>query len=372
MMLKRFSYIVIGLLVASCGASTDKRAELSDLKKQRGELNEKIAILEAEMKKEAGPAIEHATTVTVEQFKGDMFKHYIEVQGLVESDNNILIPVQSPGVVRDIYVEEGDVVKKGQVLAQIDPDLIKRGIEELSASLDLAKTVCERQDRLWEQKIGSEVQYLQARTQKISLEKKMLSLVKQLEMTKIIAPIDGTVDKIILKKGEMAGAGMGAIRVVNISDLKITAALSEAYVNDVNKGDVVSIRIPSLGTKSSEKIISVAKVIDPKNRTFGFEVKAPVVKNLKPNMLTVLSVNDYTKEKAIVVPMNILQNTGKEYFVFKAVNKDGKWYAEKTFVKPGKYYNNMIELVEGVNEGDYLVTFGFQQISNGSLLKISK
>jgi len=371
-MLKRFSYIVIGLVVASCGSSTDKRAELTDLKKQRDELTAKIVKLEAEVKKEAGVEIEHATTVTVKQFTSEEFKHYIEVQGLVESDNNILIPVQSPGLVRKIHVKEGDKVKKGQILAQIDSELVERGIEELKISLDLATTVCERQDRLWAQHIGSEIQYLQAKSQKSSLEKKMSGLMKQLEMTKIIAPINGTVDAIILKEGEMAGTGMGAIRIVNVSDLKITAALSEAYVNDVNRGDIVSINIPSLGVKSSEKVTSVAKVINPKNRTFGFEVKAPVVKNIKPNMLTVLSVNDYTKANAIVVPMNILQNTGKRYFVFKAVERNGKWYAKKTFVKPGKYYKNMIELLEGVKEGDHLVTFGFQQISDGSLLNISK
>lgn len=371
-MIKKITYIVLGLVVASCGASTDKSAELSQLKKQKEELELKIEKLQVELKSEGVKQAEYASMVNIEQYNGVEFKHFIEVQGMIETDNNILIPVQTPGIVRSVFVKEGDKVAKGQVLAQVDSDLITRGIDELKISLDLATTVFKRQERLWKQKIGSEVQYLQAKTQKESLDKKLQSLNKQLEMTKIIAPINGTIDELLVKEGEMAAPGKGAVRIVNISDLKIIASLSEAYVNDVNKGDVVSINIPSLKVTSSEKVMSVAKVINSSNRTFSIEVKAPCVKNIKPNMLTILSVNDYTKADAIVVPMNILQNTGKDFFVFKAVEKDSKWYAVKTIVKPGKYYNNQIEILEGVNKGDFLVTFGFQQISDGSLLTISK
>jgi RND family efflux transporter MFP subunit len=371
-MIKKISYIALALFVASCGASTDKRGELSTLKKQRDEISKQITRLQAEIKNEGGVAEEHSTSVKVKQYNGVEFKHFIEVQGLVESDNNILIPVQAPGLVRGIFVKEGDKVVEGQVLAQIDSDLITRGICELKIGLDLATTVYERQSRLWKQKIGSEIQYLQAKSQKESLTMKLQSLNKQLEMTKVIAPISGTIDKVFLKEGEMAGAGKGAVRIVNVSDLKITASLSEAYVNDINRGADVIVTIPSLNIVRTVKIISVAKVIDPKNRTFGIEIKAPVVKDIKPNMLTVLKVNDYTKADAILVPMNIMQNTGKDYFVFKAIEKNGKWYAKKTFVKPGKYYHNQIELLEGVSKGDLLITFGFQQISDGSLLTISK
>lgn len=371
-MIKKISYIVLGLFVASCGTSDNKSKQLSDLKKQRDELTEQIVKLTKELKKENGTQVEHASMVDIKQYSGVEFKHYIDVQGLVESDNNILIPAQSPGLVRRIFVEEGAKVRKGQVLAQIDSDLITKGIKELKVSLELATTVCERQTRLWDQKIGSEIQYLQAKTQKESLEMKLQSLNKQLEMTKIIAPITGTIDKVIIKEGEMAAAGRGAIRIVNVSDLKISASLSEVYINDINSGDDVTITVPSLNKVTNEKIISVAKVIDPRNRTFNIEVAAPELKNIKPNMLTVLRVNDYTKEDAILVPMNIMQNTGKKFFVFKAVQKEGKWYSKKAFVKPGKYYNNQIELLEGVDKGDYLVTFGFQQISDGSLLTISK
>ncbi|MGB5989940.1 MAG: efflux RND transporter periplasmic adaptor subunit [Marinifilaceae bacterium] len=371
-MIKKISYIVLGLFVASCGTSDNKGKQLSDLKKQRDELSQQIVKLTSELRKENGSQVEHSSMVDIKQYSGVEFKHYIDVQGLIESDNNILIPAQSPGLVRRIFVKEGDKVHKGKVLAQIDSDLILRGIKELKISLELATTVCERQTRLWNKKIGSEIQYLQAKTQKESLEMKLQSLNKQLEMSRIIAPISGTIDHILIKEGEMAAAGKGAIRIVNVSDLKITASLSEIYINDIKKGDDVAITIPSLNKLVNDKVISVAKVIDPKNRTFNIEIAAPELKNIKPNMLTVLRVNDYTKADAILVPMNILQNTGKKFFVFKAVQKDGKWHAKKAFVKPGKYYNNQIELLEGVDEGDYLVTFGFQQISDGSLLTISK
>jgi RND family efflux transporter MFP subunit len=371
-MIKKISYIVLGIFFASCGTSENKGKQLSDLKKQRDVLTKQIVKLTSEVKKENGTQVEHASMVDIKQYSGVEFKHYIDVQGLVESDNNILIPAQSPGLVRRIYIDEGDRVHKGQILAQIDSDLVIRGIKELKISIELATTVYERQTRLWEKKIGSEIQFLQAKSQKESLEMKLQSLNKQLEMTKIIAPISGTIDHILIKEGEMAAAGRGAIRIVNVSDLKITASLSEIYINDVNSGDDVAITFPSLNKVANDKIVSVAKVIDPKNRTFNIEVAAPELKNLKPNMLTVLRVNDYTKADAILVPMNIMQNTGKKFFVFKAVQKDGKWHAKKTFVTPGKYYNNQIELLKGVNKGVYLVTFGFQQISDGSLLTISK
>ena len=371
--MKKIAYIILGLMIASCSSKTDKSGELKNLKKERDKLNIEIAKLEKDLSNNKVNGNEISIAVSVERMVADEFKHYLEVQGLVESDNNIMIPVQSSGLVRNIYVKEGDKVKKGDILAQIDSDIVERTIAEVKTGLDFAKTVFERQQRLWDQKIGSEVQYLKAKTDKESLERKLSTLEKQLEMTRVKAPIDGTIDEIVIKEGELAGAGMGAIRIVRVSDLTIKAALSEAYINDVRKGDVVNVNIPVLNKSYSQSITSVAKVIDPDNRTFSVELKVPQqAEGVKPNMLTVLTINDYTNDAAVTVPINILQNTGSRYFLFKAEQKNGKWYARKQFVKAGKYYNNIIEILEGVNAGDYVVTFGFQQLTDGQLLDIKK
>lgn len=371
--MKKVIYIILGLIIASCSSKTDKNGELKNLKKQREKLSVEISRLEKEISKNPGTKVEYSVAVSVNKMVANEFKHYIEVQGLVESDNNIMLPAQSSGVVRKIYVKEGDKVNKGDILAQIDPDIVERTIAEVKTGLTLAKTVFERQQRLWDQKIGSEVQYLMAKTDKESLERKLSTLQKQLEMTRVKAPISGTIDEVIIKEGELAAAGMGAIRIVKVSDLKIKAALSEAYINDVKKGDVVSINIPVLNKKYSQNITSVAKVIDPNNRTFNVELKVPKnTEGIKPNMLAVLTINDYTSTEAVTVPLNVLQNTGSSFFLFKAVEKNGKWYAKKQPVKGGKYYNNTIEILEGVKAGEFVVTFGFQQLADGQLLDIKK
>ncbi|MCT4600460.1 MAG: efflux RND transporter periplasmic adaptor subunit [Marinifilaceae bacterium] len=370
-MLKRILYVGVAMVMFSCGSS-DTRSQLSELKKERDNLDSKIKKLELQLKKSNGKSVEQSITVNVAKLIPQEFNHYIKVQGVIESDNNIFIPVQTPGIVTKIYVEEGDKVRKGQVLAQIDADLIKRSIEEIKVSLKLAKTVYERQSRLWEKKIGSEVQYLNSKTQKESLELKLAGLKKRLEMSKIIAPIGGTVDDIRLKEGEMAGAGASGIRVVSVSDLKIKSELSEQYINDISKADKVNVYIPSLNSKTEESVESVGKVIDPANRTFQLEIKAPKVDGIKPNMNAVLGVNDYTNPEALMVSLDIIQRTGDAFFLFTAKEKNGKWYASKTNVKVGKYYNNMIEVLDGLSEGDFIISFGYQHVSDGSLLSIRK
>lgn len=370
-MLKRILYVGVAMVMFSCGSS-DTRSQLSKLKKERDNINSKIEKLEFKLKQTGGKAIEQSITVNVSKLISQEFNHYIKVQGIIESDNNIFIPVQTPGIVTKIYVDEGDKVRKGQILAQIDADLIKRSIEEIKVSLKLANTVYERQSRLWSKKIGSEVQFLNSKTQKESLDLKLAGLQKRLEMSKIISPITGTVDDIRLKEGEMASVGNSGVRVVNVSDLKIKSELSEQYVNDISKLDKVNVYIPSINIHTEESVESVGKVIDPKNRTFQLEIKAPKVTGIRPNMNAVLGVNDYTNPKALMVSLDIIQRTGDAFFLFTAKEKNGKWYANKTNVTVGKYYNNMIEIVDGLAEGDYIISFGYQHVSDGSLLSIRK
>lgn len=354
------------LLFAAC--STDKQAKLEELKARRDDLNAQIAALEKEIETEGGAADgenNKIVSVKTKKIKKELFKHYLEIQGTIESDNNIFVPSQSGGIVTRIYVKEGDRVRKGQIMAQLDGSIYQRQIESMKSQLALAKTAYERQKRLWDQKIGSEMQFLQAKTQKESLEKQIEALREQYRLTVISSPISGTVDEIKIKEGESAAPGLGAIRVVQLSKLKITASLSESYISSVHENDTVKVRIPSINKEFEQPIEAVSKVIDPNNRTFNIELKVPKdIEDIKPNMVAVLTINDYTNPEAIVIPLNAIQKTGDDNQVFIVQNNGDKTIAERRSVDPGKYSHDKVEVLKGIEAGDEIITFGFTKLSN--------
>ena len=225
-------------LLAACG-SGDSRERLRKLEAQRTELDQQITQLKAEI---AGTTEENTSKmlhVDISRVQPGLFRHFIKVQGTVESDNNIMIPARASGVVKKIYFEPGVRVQKGTILAELDGVILENTLAELEVNLEMAQTMYERQKRLWEQKIGSEIQFLQAKTSKESLEKRLAATREQYRMTKIIAPINGTVDEVLLKEGEMAIAGTGAIRIVQLSALKISAGVSEEFIGQISAGDGV-------------------------------------------------------------------------------------------------------------------------------------
>ncbi len=369
------SVFVIVFLLASCGGK-DKKQQLEELKVERDKLIDQIAELEKEINAEGDSTNmihKKQTLVMLDTIHAVEFKHYIEVQGYTESDNNIFVPAETQGIVERIYVKEGDKVTKGQLLAELDGSIYEKGIEELQTALDLATDIYERQKRLWEQKIGSEIQYLQAKNSKESLEKKLETTKEQYALTKITSPISGTIDEIAIKEGEAAVPGIGAIRVVQLSSLKIEAALSESYVNDVKKGDIVNVTFPSIDYSFEQKITAVSQVINPDNRTFTIEVKVPSkIQAVKPNMLAVLEVNDFTEAEAIVLPISMVQNSGEDHFIFVAEKQDENWIATRRIVETGKYYDNQIHILDGLQEGDVIVSTGFQNLANGQQIEVSE
>ncbi|MEX2232568.1 MAG: efflux RND transporter periplasmic adaptor subunit, partial [Cyclobacteriaceae bacterium] len=248
----RFAFaVVIVALLAACSAATpedDKQARLEKLQEQQASLNKEILKLQSEIETETPDSLKtiKAKDVGVSELTLQKFDHFVQTQGHVESENNILVSAKSMGVVTHVNVTEGQQVSKGQVLAQIDNSVIERSIEGMESQLELATSVYERQKNLWDQKIGTEVQFLQAKTQKESLEKQLASLLEQNDMARIKAPISGTVDEIFVKVGENIAPGMPAVRVVNAADLKIQARVSEAYITDIKKGDKVLVNISEL------------------------------------------------------------------------------------------------------------------------------
>jgi membrane fusion protein (multidrug efflux system) len=373
MTMKNYKYAVLlatGLILAACGPPSEE-AQLARLERQRETLTEEIEKLKQEIAQKANPGVRHEKVMSVEVLpveKGT-FRHFIQVQGTVESDNNVLVAPQSSGVVKKIHVQAGNKITKGQLLVELDGAILESSIAEVENGLMLANTIFERQQRLWNKNIGSELEFLQAKNNKEGLEKKLATLEEQYKMTKIFAPLSGTVDEVLIKEGEMAIAGMGAVRIVQLSNLKIKVDLSEIYISRVKKNDLVHVYMPVVGREFDLRVNAVSQVIDPNNRTFQIEMKIPQSEaGIKPNMLSVLTINDYTNQEALVVPLNIVQETGQEQFIFVAEPIDGDWIARRRSVKTGYSYNDLTEVLSGLQEGEHVVTFGYQNLADGQKL----
>jgi membrane fusion protein (multidrug efflux system) len=364
---------VAGLLAACSAASPDddKKTRLQNLKTEQASLTKEIKKLEEEIAKE-NPDTEkkvRAKEVAVTEVTPRKFDHFIQTQGIVESENNILVSARSMGSITQVSVTEGQQVTKGQVLAQIDNSVIARSIESMKSQLELATSVFERQKNLWNQKIGTEVQYLQAKTSKESLEKQIASLQEQNEMNRIKSPINGTVDEVFVKVGENIAPGMPAIRVINGGDLKMTARVSEAYVTNIKKGNAVVVNVPELKKDIQARVTFVGNNIDPLSRTFNIEVILPSLPNLKPNMTATVRVIFDSEKAALVVPVNTIQSLNDEKIVYVAETDGKQTIARKKVVTIEGVYANEAQ-VQGLNAGDKLISVGYQGLNDGDPIKL--
>lgn len=371
----RFAIAVVAAgLFAACSATSadeDKKARLEKLKEQQASINKEILKLEGEIAAENpdSTATVRSKDVAVSELKLQSFDHYVQTQGYIESENNVLVSAESGGVVTKVFVTEGQQVSRGQTLAQIDNSVIMRNIESMEAQLDLATSVYERQKNLWDQKIGTEVQYLQAKTNKESLEKQLASLREQNEKAKIKSPISGTVDAIIVKAGETTAPGLPAVRVVNTSELKIQANLSEAYITKVRKGNKVVVSISELGKDIEAKVTFVGKTIDILSRTFNVEVALPYDANLRPNMTATVKVIFESVPGAVVIPVNVIQQINDEKVVYVAEQKGKQTIAARRVVTVDGVYGNLAQ-IKGLNEGDKLITVGYQGLNDGDYIRL--
>lgn len=370
----RLTMVVLAGLFAACSATSpddNKQARLEKMKQDQAELTKEIQALEKEVAKENPEA---ATTlrskeVAIKEIALQQFDHYVKTQGRVESENNILVSAKSPGVVTQVLVSEGQQVSKGQVLAQVDNSVILRSIESMKTQLQLANTVYERQKNLWDQKIGTEVQYLQAQTNKESLERQLASLQEQNDMTRIKAPITGTVDEVHVKVGENIAPGMPAVRVINSNDLKLVANVSEAYVTTIKKNDKAIVSIPEMKKDIESKVTFVGRNIDPLSRTFTVEIELNSMPDLRPNMTATLRVVFQTVKEAIVIPVNVIQTLNNEKIVYVAETKGKQTVARKRIVKIEGVFDNQAQ-VTGLSAGDKVITFGYQGLNDGDLINI--
>lgn len=348
-----------------------KKAEvvksMNTLKQELESLNEVIGQLDNEQK---------FLLVTSIETKVAPYEHFVSFQGTLETDKNIVMYPEIPGLLKSINVVEGQRVKKGDVLAVISDSGLVDQLQQLEIQLNLAKTTYERQNRLWEQKIGSEMQFLQAKTQYLSLEKSIAQMKDQVAKTTITAPFDGIVDHLLADVGSSLAPGMTpVVRVINLDEMKVSAQVPEIHLNNIKKAAKVAVNIPVLNKTLPAEINAVGNFINPNNRSFRVEIGLEnSTGDLKPNMTVLLNINDYKSEAAILVPSkNILEDQAGAKYVYTletVAGQDGMYKAIKTFVKTGKSSDNKTEILEGLSAGDQLVEDGIRLVKDQQLVKI--
>lgn len=373
MKFERLSVIVLAAAtLAACGGTEleKKKKELAGYKTEVKDLSGKIEKLEKEIAKldtsfHVEPKVK---LVQVEELKKQDFKHYIEVQGTVDAEENVIALNQQPGIVTAVYVKVGDRVSKGQILGLTQTTAaLEDQVKSTETQVELARTAFEKQSRLWEQKIGSEIQYLQAKTQKEAAEAGLAALKKQLEMTKIIAPISGVVDAVNLRVGEMAAPSqlMPGIRIINPDHLTVKAKLADSDFGKVKQGDKVELEFPDINDKVVATVSYVSKTINSFSRTFQVEVKLGSSTKYAANMVAKLKINDAIFKNVLVVPTNIIQRSAEGEYVLTAEGAKGKAVAHKQTVVSGAGYNGRTVITEGLNEGQQIITFGYTEVVDG-------
>ena len=367
-----FIVIVAITLLASCGGGgDDKHAQLEKMKADYATLGTQIKTLEAEIALTDTTKSNKVKDVLVTEVITQPFYHYIDVQGTVDADENVSISAKTPGVVKRILVTEGSTVSAGQVLAELESDVYQKQMDQLDQQLAFSTDLFNRQKKLWDQKIGSEVQYLTAKNNKEGVEKQIASLNENIDMTRIKSPISGTVDAVDIKLGQTVAPGVPAIRVVNYSNLKVVGDIAEAYAPKVAKGNEVLVHFPDLNKDVTGTISFTSKVIDPLKRTFSAEVALSGDKtDFRPNMIAVLKIVDYQKEGAIVLPINLIQQQLGEHVVYVAVVEGSKTVAKKRVITTGINYDGMTEVLSGLNENDQLITTGQFDLSDGAEINV--
>jgi membrane fusion protein, multidrug efflux system len=369
--------LLIGSIMASCGTKdtntiegkkallAEKNAELAKLQKEVTDLQSELDKLEPQ--KEKAPL--SVTTLAVEKKE---FRRFIDLQGSVATDDMVNASSEMGGRIIRIFIKEGQNVKKGQIVATTDAESLDKQKDEIKKALDLAADVYERQKRLWEQNIGSEVQYLQAKNNKERLEKSLSTIDVQSRKRNVYAPISGVVDKVFLKEGELAGPGTPIAVVLNMSTVKVVSDVPETYLGKVKNGDKVVVQFPALDKEMTQTVTMIGRTIDPSNRTFKMEVKLNNgAGELKPNLLSVVKINDLTVKDALFIPVDIIQQevSGKK-FVFVVKDQSGKKVASKAYITTGESADNQIIVTSGLSAGDQIIVKGARSVLEGQNITI--
>ncbi len=384
----KYLYITLisAIVLTSCGSDKNKSVEdiiaskdLEQIRQKKAELDAsaqeiaaKLKLLEKEIKT-LDPQ-EKIPLITTFKAKETEFNHFVELQGNVSTKQNVVITAEYGGVLSKVYVREGQKVSKGQTLAKIDDGGLSQQLAQAKIQTDLAKTTFERQKRLWDQKIGSEIQYLQAKSTYESQEQMVNQLQQQVGKTIVRAPFSGTIDDVITEQGTVVAPGQSQLfRIVNLDDMYIETDVPERYVADIVPGKRVQVNFPVLGKDVDAKVRQAGNFINPANRTFKVEVALPNKDvSIKPNLTAKLKINDYSSEKAILIPQSIIsENAEGQQYVYTVTDKDGeKAKAKRTIIETGKTQGDNIEVLSGIENGEEIIDEGARSVKDGQDVKI--
>ena len=379
--------IILTILITSCGDKDAKSFEkvlasgnLTELKEKRNEidakqqeLNQQISLLSEKIAQL--DTVRKVPLITTIKAKQEVFNHLLEIQGNVTTKNLLVITPEYNGILTNVYVKEGEKVRKGQLLAKIDDGGLSQQLAQLEIQTSLAKTTFERQKRLWNQNIGSEIQYLQAKSTYESQAEAINQLKQQIAKTNVTAPFSGTIDDVITEQGSVVAAGQTPLmRLVNLEDMYIETDVPESYISNITKGKNVIVEFPVLGKTIKTKVRQAGDVINPANRTFKVEVGVPNEdKSIKPNLTARLKINDYTNPEAILIPQSIIsENAEGEQYVYVVTNKNsnGEADAHRIIIKTGRTQGDVIEVLEGIEDGAEIINEGARSVKDGQIVKV--
>jgi RND family efflux transporter MFP subunit len=375
------------LLLTSCGDKTALSLEAilatNDLKKikvKKAEIDKKQQALAVELKKindklDDLDEDKNVPLITTFKVKEQVFTHFIELQGNVQTKQNVLVYPGMPGILKSVLVKEGQRVVKGQILARIDDGGMSQQLAQLEVNAQLAKTTFERQQRLWEQKIGSEIQFLQTKTAYESQKSAISQLKKQFEKSIIKAPFSGIIDVVFKEKGIVIAPGQGSevFRIVNLSNMYIETEVPEAYISSITKNKSVEVNFPILNKTLNSKIRQVGNFINPNNRSFKIEIGVPNSNGqIKPNLTARLKLNDYTNLKAILIPQSIISENAKgaQFIYIVTDKKDQKAIAKRLIIETGKTQGDLIEVVKHLTSDAEIIIEGARSVNNGQVVKV--
>lgn len=362
---------LVPFFVVSCGEKENdnslagKKEQLANLKKEVASLTGQMKKLETEIAAlDTAAASEiKVKTVVASPVQPETFRHFVSVQGMLESEENLMVSSKTPGMITSIRVKEGDYVSQGQVLCTLDDEILRKSIDEVKTNLSSVTLLYDKQKALWDQKIGTEIQYINLKNQKEGLENRLATLKSQLSQSNVTAPFSGVIDNVIARQGTMASPGVPLMQLVNTNGLKASAKVPDSYVSYVKMGDMVKVTFPDLNKTIDATVSYVGRIVDPLSRTFKIEVNikggSP---ELKPNLLAMIQINDKTVDKAIVIEENIIQPTENGKIVFVTGEEKGKKVARLKTVTTGLSYNGKVEIISGLTTGETLITDGYQDL----------
>ncbi|WP_268223167.1 efflux RND transporter periplasmic adaptor subunit [Sinomicrobium oceani] len=358
--------------IIESGSLNEMKSKRSEIVQQRDELSAQLSQLDEAISKL--DTLHKLALVSTMRVKDTLFNHYIEVQGNVNTKQNIVINAEYSGILTEVYVKEGQDVQKGQLLAKIDDGGLSQQLAQAEVQASLAKTTYERQKRLWDQNIGSEIQFLDAKTSHEAQERAIAQLKDQIQKTRVTAPFAGTIDDIITDQGSVVAPGNPLMRIVSLKNMYIEAEVPEKYLPSVSKGTEVQIDFPVLDKTVSSKVRQAGNYINPNNRSFKIEVDVPDTDgDVKPNLTAKLKVYDYFKKDAILIPQSLLSENAKgEQYVYVAEKngKESEGIAKRVIVTPGKTQGDIIEILDGLSPGDHIIKEGARSVEEGQVVKI--